>query len=298
MQLDAILEVAIGLVFVWLVLSIGVMQVQEWIENITSWRSKYLEEAVRGMLEQDHQMCSDFFQHPAIQSLYRKTGMNKMPSNIPAERFSKVLLDVFVNSGKDPSALPADEWSIRKMQENLKAMQQQSPALAQKFGYVFKGIGDKSAKVDEKLSEWHKEIEQWFNDTMSQVSKEYKKFAQFLAFLIGIVIASALNLDSIHIAQQLWQEPTARAVLVAQAQAQVNTGQAPGDFQESVNSLNLPVGWNAETTPSEFGGWIFKVFGFLLSGAAAAQGAPFWFDILRNLTGLRKSETTQKSKTE
>ncbi|HXF85724.1 MAG TPA: hypothetical protein VNK49_10100 [Anaerolineales bacterium] len=295
MQFDAVIEVAIGLIFVWLVLSIGAMQMQEWIESILGWRSQHLEKAVRAMLN-DPTMSDNFFQHPAIQALYRRSGINKMPSWIPPQRFAKVMMDLFVNAGKPPEALPEGEWSLAKMQQNLKAMQQTNPELAQKFGYLLRGIGDTSAKIEEKLSEWHKELETWYNDTMSMVTLEYKKFSQWIAFLFGLLIAVVLNVDTVYIAKELWTQPTTRAVIVAQAQAQVEAGETPSDFRQVIQSLPLPVGWHSATMPSTPQGWLLKAFGFLLSGAAAAQGAPFWFDLLRRLVGFRaKPEQESKS---
>jgi hypothetical protein len=42
--------------------------------------------------------------------------------------------------------------------------------------------------------------------------------------------------------------------------------------------MNLPIDLN---------GWLAKVLGMLITGAAAAQGAPFWFDILKKLVNVR-----------
>ncbi len=36
-------------------------------------------------------------------------------------------------------------------------------------------------------------------------------------------------------------------------------------------------------------GWLLKLVGLLISGVAAAQGAPFWFDILKNIVNIRTS---------
>ena len=36
-------------------------------------------------------------------------------------------------------------------------------------------------------------------------------------------------------------------------------------------------------------GWILKFLGFLVTAVATAQGAPFWFDILKNLVNIRSS---------
>ena len=43
MELSTVLSVAIGLIFVWLVLSLAVMNIEEWIVSKLNWRSKMLE---------------------------------------------------------------------------------------------------------------------------------------------------------------------------------------------------------------------------------------------------------------
>ena len=51
MYLQEILEVAIGLVFMWLILSIASMSFQEWIGNALKWRASELEKAITQMLK-------------------------------------------------------------------------------------------------------------------------------------------------------------------------------------------------------------------------------------------------------
>lgn len=90
MYLDAILEVAIGLIFSWLVLSIATMQLQEWISGLFGWRAQLLEDSISRMLTDD-KLVEDFYNHPVIASLSRD---NKKPSYIPSDRFSQSLFDV------------------------------------------------------------------------------------------------------------------------------------------------------------------------------------------------------------
>lgn len=90
MYLDAILEVAIGLIFSWLVLSIATMQLQEWISGLFGWRAQLLEDSISRMLH-DEKLVEDFYNHPVIASLSRD---NKKPSYIPSDRFSQSLFDV------------------------------------------------------------------------------------------------------------------------------------------------------------------------------------------------------------
>jgi hypothetical protein len=35
--------------------------------------------------------------------------------------------------------------------------------------------------------------------------------------------------------------------------------------------------------------WLTKILGMAITGAAAAQGAPFWFDILKKLVNVRSA---------
>ena len=90
MYLDAIIEVAIGLIFSWLVLSIATMQLQEWISGLFGWRAQLLEDSITRMLH-DKKLVEDFYSHPVIASLSRD---NKKPSYIPSDRFSQSLFDV------------------------------------------------------------------------------------------------------------------------------------------------------------------------------------------------------------
>jgi hypothetical protein len=41
--------------------------------------------------------------------------------------------------------------------------------------------------------------------------------------------------------------------------------------------------------PVDSTGWWSKVIGILITAAAAAQGAPFWFDILKKLINVRST---------
>ena len=162
----------------------------------------------------------------------------------------------------------------------------------------------------------------WFDDVMDRSSGEYKRRASKRALFIGTILAFAFNVDSIAIAKTLWREPTLRQVIVAQA-----NNSEPQASLKQVEQLGIPVGWstapptnkqNCEWTPgqnvyfcikingsyqvlndlpplNDLLGLSLKFLGLLISGIAAAQGAPFWFDILKKLINLRSSGPAQKS---
>ena len=170
-------------------------------------------------------------------------------------------------------------------------------------------------------AKYHNNIANWFDTVMNQASSWYKARAQTWAFVLGLGIAVIFHIDTLHITHQLWREPTLRAVIVAQAQNQRTADQQEiTNITETFESLAIPVGWS--TVPLEDNasciwppkainkpaywsvgecrelnnlpawgdgwGWLVKLFGLVVSGFAAMQGAPFWFDILRKLVGFRE----------
>ena len=336
MQLDAILEVVIGLVFVWLVISVATMEGQNRIGTLFNWRAKYLEKSILSMLK-DRTLVEKFYNHPLVLELASKDkegktardkkGRIKRPDYIPNPIFATAAFEVIMNAGKEGADVPVDTMSIDQMKANMNSLGEKNPELAHVVHYLFPKMGSISKDVEAKIAEYRKNTEGWFNDVMSQTSSWYKIRAQWLAFWIGLSIAIIINIDTIYIAQKLWQEPTARAVIVAQAQAEVQSETPSENISFSTaRSLNFPVGWTTTaldtkscsmfsvinyqfvirsagqclsitSLPASNNGWgiLVKLFGYLLTALAAAQGAPFWFDILRKLVGV-KQQTAPASK--
>jgi hypothetical protein len=86
---------------------------------------------------------------------------------------------------------------------------------------------------------------------MDRVSGVFKRYSQFMALLIGFLVALILNVDSINLTLYLWREPSVRAILaqnaaqfeLPQGEMQSNPEQALQDFREQFSGLSLPVGW-------------------------------------------------------
>jgi hypothetical protein len=335
MQLDAILEVAIGLVFVWLVISVATMEVQNRISALLGWRAEQLEKSILSMLK-DESLVKKFYQHPLVIELSPKDssgnlirdkkGAVRRPAYIPNATFATVACEVIMNAGKEGENMPLDTMSISEMKASMKVLAEKNPNLERVNHYLLPRMEKAADDLDAKLAEYHKNTEVWFNDVMSQASEWYKLRAQRMAFFIGLAIAIFINIDTISIAQKLWQEPTARAVIVAQAQNTAHSD-TPTDTISfaTAKSLNFPAGWtttsletkscrlidiidyefvirsagdclSVTSLPALNNGWgiLVKLFGYLLSAAAAAQGAPFWFDILRKLVGIKPQQPETK----
>ena len=324
MQLDALLEVAIGMVFVWLVLSVATLEIQNIFTAQLGLRAENLEKAILDMLK-NQKLVEQFYNHPLILELSPKDkkGKYKRPDNIPNPVFATVALEVILNAGKPGDTIPIGSLSISEMRASLKKLGDTNPALTRIIQHLLPNLDNEINNLDNSIAVYHTNIETWFNNTMVQATNAYKQNAAKISFIIGLILAVAFNVDTINIAQKLWQDPTIREVLVAQAQNQSTVDVSPSDAMAQAKELNFPVGWTTAPAKNPTCGWIgtenyqlviryggecrlltsmpplnnflglfYIILGFLLSGAAASQGAPFWFDVLKKLVSLRTTTQT------
>ena len=335
MNLDAILEVAIGLVVAWLTLSVAVSQIQEWISSALAWRAKGLEQTILGML-QNPQLVQDFYNHPLIQSMCQ-AGKNRKPSYIPASTFAAVMMDLFINAGSPAGqqAVGVNTPSLSQINAGILNMKQSNPGLGRITDHLFPHLSNNIVSLDQSVAQARVNMENWYNSVQDRATGWYKRRLTLWSFIIGLAIAVLFNVDTIQISTQLWKAPTVREALIAQASATVASSTQPTqglsyllNKQDYADSLAIPFGWStAPLTDPSFKcgwtpgqnvhpylwlqnqcnlivnlpamddpfGWLGKIFGILLSGVAAAQGAPFWFDILKKLVNFRGSGMTPPS---
>jgi len=268
MQLDAILEVAIGLVMTWLIISMATSQIQEFFADLFGTRSAFLKRQIREMFGGDDSKVEEIYSHALIRPLGTTSffGLKRKPAKIPGDLFAKAAVDIFLNITETNEKKPLVQ-AIKTLSPNV--------------------VPDAMEAVG-KLEEYRKNVEDWFEATMSQASDLYRRNIALTAFLIGVVLAYFFNVDSIYITNKLWTQPTLRQAIVAQAgNLDPNDEAGLNNTIAKINDLSLPVGWNEESSPKDQQDWYIKYLGWFVTGLAAAQGSPFWFDILRRLVGLK-----------
>jgi len=137
MNLGPILEVAIGIIFVWIVLSLTTIQIQEWISTKFDKRAKDMEVAIHEMLANPN-LKAQFYDHPVIRGLTaKKRGKpsetprwyytwpivrgftrekRKLPSYIPAQQFALAMFDIAMTAGTEASII---QQGILKIRDDL-----------------------------------------------------------------------------------------------------------------------------------------------------------------------------------
>ena len=84
MDLSAILEVAIGIIFVWIVLSLATIQIQEWITTQLDKRAKDMEASIHEMLA-NPDLKAQFYDHPVIRDQHHLVGGWRRPVDQPVD---------------------------------------------------------------------------------------------------------------------------------------------------------------------------------------------------------------------
>ena len=124
---------------------------------------------------------------------------------------------------------------------------------------------------------------------MERLSGVYKRWSSWIIWGISLIIVAALNANSLRMAETLWNDPTARGALVAQASSTPSALDPQGALN-AVHQVPLPLGWE-HTGYSGFWGWVLAAIGVLITLGAISLGAPFWFDTLSRLARIRQTGT-------
>lgn len=306
---SVILEVAIGIIFVYGLVSMICSAVREGIEAVTKTRAAYLERGIRELLhDRDAQtIARSFFEHPMVSSLYtsdytpgkntKQPGLfdlgKHLPSYIPSKNFALALMDIAARGGKnnavssDPNAVQMSIASIRANILNI----QNIPVQRAMLTALDTAQGD--------LDRLQQNLEKWFDSSMDRVSGWYKRSTQWILFFIGLIVAVGLNINTIKIADYLFRNDDARKLIVAQAENASKdstfTQQSFMQAKSNLDALQLPVGWANGINPegdqqgdrNSWNNFFIYVLGWLLTAFAATLGAPFWFDMLNKIMVIR-----------
>lgn len=200
--------------------------------------------------------------HPLVRNLAKDAS--SAPSYLPARSFSLALLDVLV-----PDQMARTVQAVRDVAEKLPSKEARAVLLA-----LIDHVGT-------DMDALQANIEHHFDAAMDRASGWYKRHTQIVVFVLALLVTVAANVDTLHLATALWQNPTHRQELVAHASgAQSMTVQAL--------ELQLPLGWHG--WPATSGGeWLLRALGWLMSAVAITMGGSFWFELLMKFVNLRST---------
>jgi hypothetical protein len=278
-----ILEVAVGIGFLYLLLSLVCSAVTEGVARAFAMRSSTLGSGVRNLLGDPYGKgpAKQVYNHPLIKGLYRQSWFDKRigregkPSYISPRTFALALFDTLAST--EPASNGQDFAGVRGKIGKI-----QNDDLKRALLVCMDDAG-------EDLGRARANVERWFEEAMERVTGWYKRKMQLIIVCVAAAVSVALNVDSFSVTNALWNDAALRDSVVAAAQR--DTGQSLDDdlnvVQERLSGLGLPLGWRE--APDDPAAWSAKVAGLLFTTVALSLGAPFWFDLLNRFVGVGSS---------
>jgi hypothetical protein len=260
---SSVLDVAMGLIFVYLILGLMCTTVNEWIAQLFKMRSQVLKAGVQAMLNSvpakgdapARDLAAEFYGHPLVKSLSKQDGN---PSYLPARTFSMALIDILggkvasqpvaLQSGADPASQAPPVNPLANVKVSLEALPE---------GDVKKTLLLLLQNADNQLAVFQQHLETWFEDAMDRVSGWYKKRSQVITVVVAAIITIFANADSVGIARKLFVNPTLREKIVQAASTRkaptTNSGQnsdpdqhVSGLTPQEKTDLGELTGWSAD----------------------------------------------------
>lgn len=140
-----------------------------------------------------------------------------------------------------------------------------------------------------------KRIGEWFDQAMARTSGNFKARTNVWYAGVALIVVLAANADSIRLANEIYRSPAIQATLVDKAKSRVAT-KAEGTIEiatlrESLRDVSL-FGWEGFSYPdskTDCARCLSMVMGWLVTILALMMGADFWLNALGKLIQIRTS---------
>lgn len=187
-------------------------------------------------------------------------------------------------------------------------------------------LGDEAQTIFDELGRRYEVVGDKFTES-------FRKYSRRWATVVALILALAVNIDSIHIAKSYIRNESLREGTVAQMDAIVakydakvaSLDDAGGEGTraaleqslidnreqiESLTSIGFPIGWSyfphagwQHRPPkdferrNDFGGWVMWFLGILLTAVLAGLGSPFWYDTVTGISRVAQRARAVKKPT-
>jgi hypothetical protein len=303
---SSVLDVAIGVIFGFLAISLMTSAIVEAFSSFLQLRAKTLLAGIKDIVNDPNftGLAKTLYEHAAINPRGTSPSTAAGPASDPlANKPSYIDKTQFATALMDITGLSAASGAGNALQPGPAAVAAFKAALDQNAAAIanpqiksmLEGIIQR-AKGD--ATQIQHDLATWFDGAMDRVGGEFKRYTQYLSIGVALTLAIILNVDSVNIVKTLWQQPALVASLKLDATNSTPTPPAATDAAETLMQSNLPIGWPGGTLftilknnqPTYF--WTAEpvtpvIIGWLITGLATLFGAPFWFDLLQGAIRLK-----------
>jgi hypothetical protein len=252
---STIVDIAIGMSFLFVMLSVMGSAVTEAISGVFSLRALTLRQGIERLLK-DQTLTRKLYEHPLIDGLTKDDDSD--PAYIPSDLFARALVDVIARwddttdkaaptapSGvfrifaalvhrnarrRIAKALSAAEPPKKPAQKGATTLEEFKKRLAEATNFNEDTRAAVSALLDEgsikTLEEAYERLAAWFDRSMESVSGWYKRSVQVLISSVAVILTVGLNVDTFVLVDSLSRDAVLRASVAAAIDAEVKNGSA------------------------------------------------------------------------
>jgi hypothetical protein len=313
MDLNAIIDVVLGLVLLYLLLGLICTVINEAVASIFRLRARNLRTRLTEIIDNTG-LRTQLAKTGAMRSLKSASGNEVGPSYIPSEAMVSALVDALNPDRKSVVELTLDDLKQAVRSYGEDGLEGGKPVPDSAIQSTLLTLID---EANGDVLQFRADLANWFDGTMDRVGGVYRRWMRVISLLIAVIITLALNADSVRIAKALWHDDALRAQIAIQAEKQ----SAEGERQQSLQELRaeirpFPLGWDVPEAPKpltveearnkdsdlyrahqaaleahdnacRYLCSASQVIGWLMTALAVSLGAPFWFDILHRFANLR-----------
>jgi hypothetical protein len=310
---STVLDVAAGIIFGFLAISLFTSAFVEAINSVLNVRVKNLRTGIMALVNDPNftGLAKQLYEHALINPL--GPGASDPAKNAPAYveklQFAEALLDVTGLTAATPAAAaqaPGPE-AVAALTARMAALNDQVAKISDpQIKQLLQGM---IARCGGDMGRLKTDLANWFDNAMDRLSGDFKRRTQVMTFVIALVTALVINLDTIRVGTLLWGQTgladELKSITIPSAPTDVNG--VIGAEKQLVDALDklaqegFPVGWAPghfmaiEDTPGHWEAiwneppsiWYRPLLGWFITAVAALFGAPFWFDALQSIIRLK-----------
>jgi len=162
------------------------------------------------------------------------------------------------------------------------------------------------ATMERATTQAYDRFQRWFGSAQDRAEQWFQIHARVVTITAAILVTVLLQLDTVEIYDKLRDQPKLVEALVKSAPGVLEQGgavtaegatasqetraKAFGNLTEQMKTAGfeiVPPGWFARWRTESGTWWFNHFFGLLLTAGLLTLGAPFWFNLLKNLMSLR-----------
>jgi len=307
------------------VLSLIVQAIQQIIKQVWSFKSKYMERELLAMFQQTAL--------PLAQATLREKLLALMPVSVqvPAIRErNKAVIDLIAILKSKLASIGYNDLSLletMKKEDFTKLLE----AISKELGDQPNTTPDESSQVPAQrvnnlkaaIEKGLEDVENWYDLTLKAFQDHYERRMKMWSYALSLIVVLGLNASLFDIYREFSSNRTLResaialgakltsmprdSVIIKQTEGKTDTTvvqkSAEGIKKEIKKNLDdikamlddqsfQFMGWGRSTDSS----WPVQALGWLSMALLVGLGAPFWYDLLKTIMGIKNSLKNQTEK--